>query len=88
MIGRLAVRQSIAYGSIVSLYKIRQNKEPEELVAKLNSRNGRIKINNARLSLLQDGFVYRAATNWDNFPTDIKTATSLEIFTSRLKAWV
>ena len=89
-VGWLTVRQMIVYYSTVSVFKIRASGEPEGLADLLRNENrtGRIKIDHARLQLVQDGFIYRATSVWNSLPSEMRQSKTLFIFKSKLLKWI
>ena len=63
----LTVNQLIVYHTLVTVFKVRKNNEPEYLALKLNNdtRTGRILIPNTDLRLAQNSFVIRGSSYWN-----------------------
>ena len=55
----------------MAVFKIRMSGEPAELagIFRDESRTGRRTLSQARIQLVQDGFVYRATNNWNSSST-------------------
>ena len=86
----LTVNQLIVYHTVILIYKIRKNKEPEVLSAKLNNdtRTGHILIPNTKLGLEQDSFAIRGATSWNSLPENIRKQAKIGIFKKLVKKWI
>ena len=62
----LTVNQLIVYHTLISVFKLRQNQEPEYLAENLlqNTTYGRIFIPNIKRSLTQKSFMIRGKSDW------------------------
>ena len=76
--------------STMAVFKIRMSGEPVELagIFRNMSRTGRTTLSQARIQLVQDGFVYSATHNWNILPLDIKTIDSSSTFKIKLTDWI
>ena len=63
----LTVNQLVFYHSVLTVFKIRKNQEPEYLAEVLSrdNRNGRILIPNLGLTLAKKSFTMRGSENWN-----------------------
>ena len=86
----LTVNQLIFYHSVITIFKIRKNGEPEHLAGIFykDSRNRRILIPNWNLSLGQKSFRIRGAENWNMLPLDVRTQTKIASFKKQAKKWI
>ena len=60
-LGWLTVNQLVRYHTLLAVYRIRMSKEPEYLAASLcnENRNGKIIVQNTKLTLTQKSFKVR-----------------------------
>ena len=86
----LTVNQLIVYHTLVTVFKIRKNNEPEYLALKLNNdtRTGRILIPNTDLRLAQNSFVIRGSSNWNTLPEHIRNQVKIGSFKKLVKIWI
>ena len=86
----LTVNQLIVYHTLITVFKVRKNNEPEYLAAKLknDTRTGRIFIPNTDLGLAQKSFIIRGSTNWNDLPQNIRTQPKIGIFKKLAKKWI
>ena len=64
--------------------------DPAELagIFRNESQTGRITLSQARIQLVQVGFVFRATNNWNTLPPDIRTIDSSSTFKMKLREWI
>ena len=88
--GWLTVNQLVVYHTVINVYKIRCNKEPEALYSMLaaDSRNSRIIIPNMDLSLAQKGFSIRGAEYWNKLPLCARQNSKISQFKKQDRAWI
>ena len=86
----LTVKQLIMYHTLLTVYRVRQTQEPEYLAALLctDSPNGRMIIQNTRLTLTKKSFTVRGACNWNSLPTSIRELESISQFKKEIKVWI
>ena len=86
----MTVHQLVVYHTLLTVFKIRQNGEPEYLatILKIDNRNGKIIVPNSKLVLAKNSFCYRGASNWNSLPTYIRNATKIGEFKRKLKKWI
>ena len=86
----LTVNQLIFYHSAITVFKIRENREPEHLAEILcqDNRNRRIIIPNLDLRLAQKSFSMRAAENWNQIPLEIRSQSKVGNFKKLAKRWI
>jgi hypothetical protein len=86
----LTVQQLIAYQTLITVYRIRQSREPEHLAGILASdnHNGHIIMKNTQLSLYRNSFVFRGSLLWNKLPRMLRTETKLSKFKKDLRKWV
>ena len=86
----LTVNQLIVYHTLITIYKVRQNNEPEYLATKLknDTRTGRILIPNTDLRLAQNSFVIRGSASWNALPESIRTQAKIRTFKKLTKKWI
>ena len=87
--GCLTVNQLIFYHSMLTVYKIRVSGEPEYLREFLTDNNirGNINIPVTTLSLAMKSFCFRAGTDWNSLPQEIRRIPKLVPFKQKLKLW-
>ena len=85
----LTVNQLIFYHSVITIFKIRKNREPEYLgeIFCQDSRNRRVRIPNWGLSLGQKSFRIRGAENWNLIPLHIRCQPKIGSFKKQVKNW-
>ena len=86
----LTVNQLVFYHSVMTVFKIRGNKEPEYLadIFYKDSKNKRILIPNLDLTLARNSFSIRAAENWNTIPLKIRSNLKIGVFKKLAKKWV
>ena len=86
----LTVKQLIFYHSVITIFKIRKNNEPEHLASifSQDNRNNRIVIPNLDLTLAQKSFTLRGAENWNQIPIEIRTQQKIGTFKKFAKKWI
>ena len=86
----LTDNQLIVYHTLISVFKLRQNQEPEYLAEKLlqNTGYGRILIPNIKLSLAQKSFMIRGKSDWNELPATLRSQTKIGIFKKHVKKWI
>ena len=89
-LGWLTVNQLIVYHTLITVFKIRESKEPEYLAGKLSieTLTGRIMIPNTKLSLHQNSFVIRGSSNWNELPQRTRKLKKIGIFKTEVKKWI
>ena len=83
----LTVNQLVFYHSVMTVFKIRVNKEPEYL-ADIICKDSRILIPNLDLTLARYSFSIRAAENWNTIPLKIRSNLKIGFFKKLAKKWV
>ena len=86
----LTVNQLIVYHTLITIFKIMQNKEPEYLAEKLtvDTPTGRILIPNTQLRLEQNSFIVRGSSSWNNLPVRIRKQEKIGLFKKEAKKWI
>ena len=89
-VGWLTVNQLVVYHSLIAVFKIKRNREPEYLAGKLalETPTGRILIPNTKLGLTQSSFVIRSSSNWNNLPMQIRNLVKIGSFKIEVKKWI
>ena len=89
-LGWMTVQQLIAYHTLLSVFRIRQSKEPEYLARALTRDNnrGNIIVENSRLGLYKKSFVPRGATLWNNLPRELRNIVKVGCFKKKLRKWI
>ena len=91
-LGWLTVNQLIVYHTSITVYRIRQNKEPEYLADILGrtSRLGEniIIVENIKLGLARKSFTNRGAVQWNKLPASLRSEPKLGPFKKSLKKWI
>ena len=88
--GFMTVKQLIFYHTVRNVFKIRMAKEPEYLYDKFKTENirGNVVIQNTKLKLARNGFVFRGSENWNSLPHEIRQLKQLSVFKTRVKEWI
>ena len=91
-LGWLTVNQLIVYHTLISVYRIRDSKEPEYLANILGntSRQGQntIIVENIKLGLVRRSFTNRGARQWNMLPAALREEPKIGKFKKALKKWV
>ena len=89
-LGWLTVKQLVIYHTLLTVYRVRQAKEPEYLSSILSndSRLGKIIVPNTKLTLTQKSFTTRGACNWNSLPLEIRKIDTLSCFKQEVKKWI
>ena len=88
--GWLTVNQLASFHSLLTMFKIRTNKDPKYLADILcdEGRYGRVKTQNPVLSLTANSFCFRTSREWNKLPLEIRTELKIGPFKQKLKIWV
>ena len=83
----MTVNQLVWYHTLVTVFRIRCNREPEYLTETLNldSRNGRIVQPRFGLLISQKSFIYRGASQWNKLPEKIRKLDIIRCFKQNTK---
>jgi hypothetical protein len=89
-LGWLTVNQLVVYHTALTVYRIRQSNEPENLAQQLqvDNRNGRVIVTNAKLGLAQKSFCFRGPDTWNSLPINIRNARKIGQFKSGVRKWI
>ena len=89
-LGWLTVNQLVFNHSVLAVYKLRTNREPEYLASLLtrDNRNSRIIIPNITMRLAQDSFSMRGAESWNSIPLAIRRNVKIGSFKTQVKKWI
>jgi hypothetical protein len=91
-LGWLTVNQLVKYHTLITVYRIRQSKEPEYLSSILGptSRQGEayIILDNIKLGLVRNSFTFRGTFDWNKLPQTLRTEAKIGPFKKALKSWV
>ena len=89
-LGWLTVNQLISYHTLISVFKIKNSREPEYLAEILNNenRNERIIITNQDLTLTARSFTFRGSAQWNILPQELRKTTKISAFKRELRKWV
>ena len=89
-LGWLTINQLVEYHTLVSVFRIRLNKEPEYLASILcnEAHNGRILLPRPNLELAEKSFTIRGARLWNSLPADIKVEKKMSKFKVMVKLWI
>ena len=89
-LGWLTVNQLVRYYSLLAVYRIRMSKEPEYLAASLcnDNRNGKIIVQNTKLTLAQKSFKIRGACHWNALPAGIRSIQEIGAYKKEVKTWI
>ena len=85
-----SVNQMISYFSLIAIFKVRINSDPEYLARVLcrNGRNDRILLQNPKLAVAAKSFCYRGPSLWNSLPWNVRKAEKLETFKKLVKPWI
>ena len=96
--GWLSIRQLARYHSLLQVYKIKQDRKPEYFFKKfsknfpyrtrLSTVNGIKQDNNILSDLTKKNFTYRAISDWNLLPAEIRQVPKLPAFKKQLKNWI
>ena len=86
----LTVNQLILYHTLLTIFKVRKNNEPECLASKLknDTRTGHILIPNMKLGLAQNAFTIRGSASWNYLPENIRNQLKIGAFKKLTKLWI
>ena len=86
----LTVRQLIAYQTLVIIFRLRTEQEPEYLAQCVSQDNrlGHIVVRHSRLDLYRNSFVYRGSLLWNKLPVEIREEQNGKKFKETAKDWV
>ena len=88
----LTVNQLIVYHTLLAVYRMRQNGEPEYLsgILSRSSRQGRgsIIVENNKRELVRNSFTFRGAEQWNKMPLELRIENKLRKFKMGLRKWV
>ena len=86
----LTVSQLSVFHSLLSVYKIRKNQEPEYLHSRLSIDNvrGKIIVPSVRLSIGLNSFCWRGAILWNSLPEELRKSENTVQFKKDLKKWI
>ena len=89
-LGWLTVNQLIRYHTLLAVFRIRVSGEPEYLASSLSNdnRNGKIIVQNTRLTLAQKSFKIRGACHWNALPLNIRQFKEIGFFKKEMKTWI
>ena len=89
-VGWLTVRQLVVYHTLMAVFKIRKNREPEYLAEVLcnDSRRGRIHLRQFNLQIAQRSFTYRGAKFWNMLPEVTRNSDNDIKFQRQVRCWV
>ena len=89
-LGWMTVQQLIAYHTLITVFRIRQSKEPEYLARALGRDNkwGKIIVENSNLGLYKRSFVPRGSELWNKLPKDLRIETKIGKFKKELRIWI
>ena len=90
LVGWMTVSQLMFYFSALSTFRIRQTQEPEYLnnIMSRDNRAGNIIVPNTNLTLAKNSYCYRASTQWNTLPEQIRTLHRISQFKAQLKKWI
>ena len=80
----------IVYHTLITIFKVRKNNEPEYLASKLknDTRTGHILIPNVKLGLAQNAFAIRGSASWNSLPGNIRNQPKMGTFKKLTKLWI
>ena len=89
-VGWLTVGQLVVYHTLLTVFRIRNTKEPEYLAYAMcnDSRGGRVRLPNFNLQIAQRSFTYRGAQYWNMLPEVIRCSSKESEFKNLSKQWV
>ena len=88
-LGWLSMNQLIAFQSLITVFRIRQFKEPKYLATLMcnDTQNGRIMLMNSNLTLTSKSFCFRGPSLWNQLPRNVRSEEKLGIFKNMVKKW-
>ena len=89
-LGWLTVNQLIRYHTLLAIFRIRMTGEPEYFAESIcnENRNGKIVVQNTRLTLAMKSFKLRGSCNWNALPAEIRNIENIGIFKKEVKPWI
>ena len=78
-LGWLTVHQLIVHHTLITVYRIRQSREPEYYY---------IIVDNIKLGLVRNSFTYRGALQWNRLPPALRVESKIGTFKKNLKKWI
>ena len=86
----LTVKQLIFYYTVVVVFKIRKNGEPEYFATRFLNDNvrGNPIIKPCKLTLLRNSFSFRGLISWSMVPNEIRNVASLDTFKLEVRRWI
>ena len=89
-LGWMSVQQLVAYHTLITIFRIRHNREPEYLANFLTRDNiyGNIIVQNSRLGLYRNSFTYRGSILWNRLPKDMRKEVKIGTFKKEVKTWI
>ena len=89
-LGWMSMNQLICYHTLINIFKIRLNKDPEYLAKFLcqDSRNGRIQVPRNNLALTSKSFCYRGSDSWNRLPQRLRSSNKLGWFKIEVRKWI
>ena len=86
----LTVYQLVRYHTLLAVFRIRMTKEPEYLASSLchDNRNGKIIVQNTRLTMTQKSFKIRGACHWNALPLETRSLSQVGVFKKEVKTWI
>ena len=97
--GWLSVNQLCFYHAVLQVFKVKQTKTPKYLHSMHHSSDyiyktrqadsGQIKLKSKpKLDISKNSYRWRAATQYNMLPSDIRNSESVAIFKLRVKTWI
>ena len=89
-LGWLTVLQLIAYHTLIAVFRIRINRQPEYLAKFLTRDNihGNIIVQNSNLDLFRNSFTYRGSVLWNKLPRAIRMEIKIGTFKKKARTWI
>ena len=86
----LSVNQMVVYYTLMTVFQIRRNGQPEYLseILRQDTRGKRIFRSRAKLSLTLKSFTFRGAALWNELPLCMRTEECTVSFKKKLQDWV
>ena len=92
----MSVHQTIAYHTLLNVYKILKNNKPTYLFERLDkgnvntrqNRNGPKLTIDGDLTVTRGGFMYRGSKLYNMLPEETKLAPTYKAFKVKVKTWI
>ena len=89
-LGWLTVNQLVRYHTLLAVFRIKRSGEPEYFSEGLCNENinGKIIVQNTKLTLAKKSFKVRGSCQWNALPPDIRNLEEIGAFKKEIKVWI